>query len=234
MKVGNISENEQSGDPLFSFLYTGVVIAIGVAGIGHPARKLDGVVPACFRFDLFFRGHCGLLDSRHSLLASAGKGRNAQEEGNDVSFWFIVAGMIAVFYLPPFEYLLVPAILPRIVWMQVTGLLIILVGSVLFIWARRVLGHYYSGHLSVIEGQKLVQHGPYRFIRHPAYAGYILIALGLSFGYSSLAGLVAILLLLLPSVVYRLRVEDRLLAEHFGEAFTNYANKTKCLIPGIW
>jgi len=162
------------------------------------------------------------------------KGEMLKEEGNDVSFWFIVAGMIAVFYLPPFEYLLVPAILPRIVWMQVTGLLIILVGSVLFIWARRVLGHYYSGHLSVIEGQKLVQHGPYRFIRHPAYAGYILIALGLSFGYSSLAGLVAILLLLLPSVVYRLRVEDRLLAEHFGEAFTNYANKTKCLIPGIW
>lgn len=162
------------------------------------------------------------------------KGEVLKEERDDVSFWFIVAGMVAVFYLPPFEYLLVLAILPRIVWMQVTGLLIILVGSILFIWARRVLGYFYSGHLSVIEGQPLVQHGPYRFIRHPAYAGYILIALGLSLGYSSLAGLVAILFLLLPSVVYRLRVEDRLLAEHFGEAFTKYTNKTKCLIPGIW
>jgi protein-S-isoprenylcysteine O-methyltransferase Ste14 len=162
------------------------------------------------------------------------KGEVLKEEGDDVSFWFIVAGMIAVFYLPPFEYLLIPAILPRIVWMQATGLLIILVGSVLFIWARRVLGHFYSGHLSVIEGQPLVQHGPYRLIRHPAYAGYILIALGLSLGYSSLAGFAAILLLLLPSVVYRMRVEDRLLAERFGEAFTKYANKTKCLIPGIW
>jgi protein-S-isoprenylcysteine O-methyltransferase Ste14 len=86
----------------------------------------------------------------------------------------------------------------------------------------------------VVEGQPLVQSGPYRFIRHPAYAGYLLIALGLAFGYSSLAGFIIIPAILLSSIIYRLSVEDRLLAEHFGESFKAYADTTARLIPGVW
>ena len=161
-------------------------------------------------------------------------GAMMKEESNDRSFWLIVIGMISAFFLPPIEYLFLPAVLPRIYWMQVTGLTLIVFGSALFIWARRALGKFYSGHVSVVEGQPLVQSGPYRFIRHPAYAGYILIALGLSLGYSSLAGLAAILFLLLPSVIYRIGVEDKLLADHFGGQFNEYAVKVARLIPGIW
>ena len=161
-------------------------------------------------------------------------GAMLKEESAGRSFWLIVIGMIAVFFMPPIEYLFLPAVLPRVEWMQVTGLALIILGSALFIWARRALGKFYSGHVSVVEGQPLVQSGPYRFIRHPAYAGFILIALGLSLGYSSLAGLVAILFLLLPSVIYRIRVEDKLLAEHFGAQFDKYAVKIARLIPGVW
>ncbi len=161
-------------------------------------------------------------------------GAMMKEENNDRSFWLIVIGMTAVFFLPPIEYLFLSAVLPRMDWMQVTGLTLIALGSALFIWARRTLGKFYSGHVSVVEGQPLAQSGPYRFIRHPAYAGYILIALGLSIGYSSLAGFAAILFLLLPAVIYRLRVEDKLLAEHFGRQFNQYAVKVARLIPGIW
>lgn len=162
------------------------------------------------------------------------KGNIAEEERNDWSFWFIVAGMIAIFYFPPVEYIFFTAVLPRNFWMQVTGLFLIFFGSILFIWARRTLGNCYSGHVSVVEGQPLVQSGPYRFIRHPAYAGYILIACGVAVGYSSLFGFVVIPLVLLPSVIYRLSVEDRLLAEHFGGQFKEYAERVSRLIPGLW
>lgn len=162
------------------------------------------------------------------------KGDILKEERGDWSFWLIAVGIIATFYLPPFEYLFAPAILPRTVCIQIAGLLVILIGAILFVWARRVLGYFYSGHVSVIEGQPLVQHGPYSIIRHPAYMGYLLLSIGISLGFSSLSGFVAILLILLPAIVYRLHVEDRLLAEHFGEAFRNYAYKTKRLIPFVW
>lgn len=162
------------------------------------------------------------------------RGEMIKEERSDWSFWFIVIGMVASFYLPPIEYLLFEAVLPRTFFMQFTGLFFIFIGSVLFIWARRVLGQFYSGHVSVIEGQPLVQSGPYHFVRHPAYAGYLLIALGLALGYSSLTGLVAIVTLLLPSLLYRMNVEERLLSEHFGEVYQRYVDKVKRLIPGIW
>jgi len=162
------------------------------------------------------------------------EGEMIHEERNDWSFWFIVLGMIAAFYLPPLEYLFFTVVLPRVFWMQIVALLLIFLGSALFIWARRVLGKFYSGHVSVIEGQKLVQHGPYHFVRHPAYAGYIFITLGLALGYSSLMGLAAILFFLLPAVIYRIHVEDKLLAEHFGGQFKDYASRTNRLIPGIW
>lgn len=161
-------------------------------------------------------------------------GELLKQEPTDRSFWAIVLGMIPAFYFPPLEYLYFDAMLPRTRAMQILGLFIIVLGSILFVWARRVLGKFYSGHLSVVEGQPLIQHGPYRFIRHPAYAGYILIALGLSIGYASISGLLTILCLLIPTVIYRIHVEDAVLAEHFGNRFKRYAQSTKSLLPYVW
>lgn len=161
-------------------------------------------------------------------------GEVLHQEKNDASFWFIVLGMIAAFYLPPIEYLSSNGILARNAWMQISGLLLIVLGTGLFIWARRTLGNFYSAHISVVQGQLLVMHGPYRFLRHPAYAGYLLIAFGLSIGYSSVAGMVVILGLLFPSIVYRIQIEDGVLAEHFGDQFSNYERVTKRLLPFVW
>ena len=162
------------------------------------------------------------------------QGQIVREERSDWSFWMIVAGMIAAFYLPPVEFLYFKNILPQSLWMQSIGLIFILCGSALFIWARHTLGNYYSGHVSVLDGQPLVQEGPYRFIRHPAYMGYLLIAVGIAVGYSSLSGLAVIPILLLPAVIYRLSVEDTFLAEHFGDEFRAYAKNTARLIPRVW
>jgi len=161
-------------------------------------------------------------------------GRTLKQEDRDASFWWIVAGMMAAIFLPPIEYLLLHAVLPRLKWMEIAGLILIFSGSALFIWARRTLGKFYSGHVSVVEGQPLVTSGPYRFIRHPAYAGYLLMAFGVALGYSSFLGFIVIPLVLLPSVIYRLSVEDKILAEHFVEEYRQYARETARLLPGIW
>ena len=161
-------------------------------------------------------------------------GSNLQEERGDHSFWLIALGIIAVFFLSPLEYLYFATFQPRTAWMEAIGVGLVLLGSPLFVWARRTLGTHYSGHVSVKKEQELVQNGPYRIIRHPAYAGYLLMAFGLAIGYSSLLGFLSTLLILLPAVVYRIRVEDRLLAEHFGTQFEQYARRTKRLLPGVW
>jgi protein-S-isoprenylcysteine O-methyltransferase Ste14 len=157
-----------------------------------------------------------------------------QEERGDFSFWLIVLGMSAVFYLSPLEFLFAPDTLPRHDWIAAIGFAFVTLGSVFFVWARITLKQSYSGHLTVKAGQNLVQSVPYTIIRHPGYAGFFFIALGVGLGYSSLAGLVAAAVLLLPSLVYRIRVEEKLLINHFGEAYRQYMQTTSCLIPGIW
>lgn len=161
------------------------------------------------------------------------KGR-AQEEQGDLSFWFFTLGMLAAFYLSPFEYIYLSARLPRSDWMSYSGLGLAAMGTLLFVWARRALGKNYSGHLSATAGQSLVQNGPYRLVRHPAYASYLLMTLGIGLGYSSLLGLASVLFVLLPGVIYRMSVEEKLLSQHFGETYLQYMSETKRLIPRIW
>lgn len=156
------------------------------------------------------------------------------EEQGDRSFWLITLGMMASFFFSPLETLVFTSILPRDDWMKYIGFGFVLLGTGLFLWARRTLKKNYSGHLSTRSEQVLVQGGPYRLLRHPAYSGYLFMALGLSLGYSSLAGLLSVFAILLPGMVYRIKTEEKLLIEHFGDSYRLYMCTTKRLIPGIW
>jgi protein-S-isoprenylcysteine O-methyltransferase Ste14 len=171
---------------------------------------------------------------RERFWESQINGNTVQSERGDRSFWLVTLAMMAVFYLSPLEYMYLTAQLPRTAWMEFSGVGLFVIGIALFVWARRTLGANYSGHLSTKQGQQLVQNGPYRIIRHPAYAGFLLMAFGLALGYSSLVGIAAILLALLPSMIFRIWVEEKLLAKHFGTQFYKYAGRTRRLIPGIW
>ncbi len=82
--------------------------------------------------------------------------------------------------------------------------------------------------------QPLCTGGPYRWIRHPAYGGFLAMSLGLAAGYTSIIAGLAVPLLLLPGLVYRMRVEERLLIEQFGKDYLDYAARTRRLIPGLW
>jgi len=171
---------------------------------------------------------------RDRLFDSRAGVNYTREERGDRSFWFIALGMMAVFYLSPLDYLFLGTTLASTSLQEITGFGLILLAIALFLWAHRTLGSGYTGHASVKEAQPLVKTGPYQWIRHPAYLGYLLMSLGITLGYWSMAGLVSILMLLLPSLVFRISVEENMLAEHFGKEHRNYSNKTKRLIPGIW
>jgi protein-S-isoprenylcysteine O-methyltransferase Ste14 len=171
---------------------------------------------------------------REPFWSAGGAGKAVLEEKGDRSFWAILPGFLAVFFAPPLEWLYLPAFLPRALWLQVAGLLLILTAVGLRMWARAHIRGLYSGHVEVKAEHRLVRSGPYRFVRHPGYSGFLLLTLGVAAGYSSLIGLIAILVVLLPGLVYRMRVEERLLIERFGEQYREYARRTKALIPGIW
>jgi protein-S-isoprenylcysteine O-methyltransferase Ste14 len=160
-------------------------------------------------------------------------GKAVEEERGDLSFWAILPGMLVSFFASPLEYLHLTW-LPSLLWMQVVGLAFIALGILLQVWARRCIRGLYSGHLEVISGHKLITSGPYHYIRHPSYTGFLSLSLGIAIGYGSMIGFVAIPLLLLPGLAYRIHVEEDLLRDCFGAEFNAYAHRVKKLIPGIW
>jgi protein-S-isoprenylcysteine O-methyltransferase Ste14 len=159
---------------------------------------------------------------------------SVRSEPHNRSFWWILPGFLVIFFAPPLEFLHLPVSLPRGIGMELAGLIIILLGLVLRAWTRLTIGAMYSGYLRVKVGHMLVTDGPYRFIRYPGYAGFVIIASGLAVGYSSLIGLMAIPMLLIPGLAFRMRAEERLLSEVFRDDYWAYARKVKKLIPGVW
>jgi len=80
----------------------------------------------------------------------------------------------------------------------------------------------------------VIEAGPYRYIRHPGYAGQIVAYAGLGMALQSWAAL--LLLLGVGGVVLgsRVRLEEGFLASEIGDAYSDYLRRTKRFLPFIW
>lgn len=100
--------------------------------------------------------------------------------------------------------------------------------------AVRALGKQWSVVARVFEGHELVTAGPYGFVRNPIYTGMfgMLIATGVATGRWPVL-LIATALFFLGTVV-RIRSEEKILRDTFGQKFEEYAARVSALIPGIF
>src|SRR4051794_29117796 len=119
---------------------------------------------------------------------------------------------------------------PAVQW---TALFIYACGMILCLWSMAV-NRFFSPvvRLQQERGHCLVTGGPYRYIRHPGYAGILLSAcVGIALGswWSLLPSVMAIGLIL-----RRAALEDRFLRTSL-EGYASYAERVRyCLIPGVW
>lgn len=111
------------------------------------------------------------------------------------------------------------------------GVAVFVVGIGFRAWAIRSLGRFFTLHVEVRADQRIVQEGPYRWIRHPAYTGALLSLLGYPILLSSAWGLVVVAGIAAVAFGYRIRVEERALLARFGEAYRSYERRTWRLIP---
>lgn len=117
------------------------------------------------------------------------------------------------------------------------GVLAILaaVGSVWLITnAVKTLGKEWSVTARLVEGHKLATSGPYAYVRHPIYTGMLgmLVATGLAISHW-LALLVALVIFFVGTII-RVRSEEKLLREAFGQDFENYARRVPAIVPGLY
>ena len=80
------------------------------------------------------------------------------------------------------------------------GLGIFLFGAVYRLWAVRTLGCYYSHRVRTVDRHQIVGSGPYRYTRHPAYAGMIIANAGVALYFSNWITICALIFILVPAI----------------------------------
>lgn len=101
-------------------------------------------------------------------------------------------------------------------------------------WAILTLGRFFSVDVALQEHHQIVQNGPYRWVRHPAYTGLLVIFLGVGIASRSWLSLVLVVVPITVFFLYRIRIEEEALSDELGEDYLEYRKKTKRLIPRVF
>jgi protein-S-isoprenylcysteine O-methyltransferase Ste14 len=109
---------------------------------------------------------------------------------------------------------------------MVLAIQVSLIGYAIGLWSVAYLGRSLS---LVVSVRRLVWNGPYRYVRHPMYLGYIVIVLGIAIASSSVLG-IALWLFYVMLTIYRARLEEAALTSFTGE-YRDYVARTGFLLP---
>ncbi len=113
------------------------------------------------------------------------------------------------------------------------GLVLFCAGILLRLWSFRTLGRYFTFTVQTSGDQPVVTNGPYRVIRHPSYAGLLLVVMAVGLFIGNWWSLVCLTVAIAGGLVFRIRVEERALMRDLG-AYRAYAAGHKRLVPFVW
>jgi protein-S-isoprenylcysteine O-methyltransferase Ste14 len=142
-----------------------------------------------------------------------------------------IAGILIILFLVRQRVIKGPHTVTTNPYLQGIGLVIVLLGLALAVWARVYIGRNWGMPMSQKADPELVTTGPYHTVRHPIYSGIILAMVGTTIAVS-LYWLIAVALVG-GYFFYSAVVEERNMAKAFPEAYPPYKQSTKMLIPFV-
>lgn len=101
-------------------------------------------------------------------------------------------------------------------------------------WAIHVLGRYFTVNVAIADDHRIVRAGPYRWLRHPSYTGALATFLGFGLCQGDMLSLLVVGMPVTCVFLWRIRVEEQVLATAFPVDYPAYVRQTRRLLPGIW
>src|SRR5262245_39730033 len=114
------------------------------------------------------------------------------------------------------------------------GIASMLVGLALRWWANATLGRFYTSTLRLSEEQQIVKKGPYRLVRHPGYAGVLLLWMGAAVASQNWLAAGITIALMSIAYVHRIKSEEFILLTAFGAQYREYMSSTWRLVPWVF
>ncbi len=98
--------------------------------------------------------------------------------------------------------------------------------------ARVWLGRNWSSNVTVKQDHELIRSGPYALVRHPIYTGLLLALFGTALMVDNWRALIG-LAIMVGAIVRKLKIEERVMTEQFGEAYERYRAQVAMLVPFV-
>jgi protein-S-isoprenylcysteine O-methyltransferase Ste14 len=116
---------------------------------------------------------------------------------------------------------------------ELAGLAITAGGLLFAVWARVHLGGNWSGIVTLKKDHELIRSGPYRFVRHPIYTGYLGGVLGAAIVAETGDAFIGFAIVLV-ALLFKMRREEAFLTGEFGEEYQAYKREAATLVPFIY
>jgi len=112
------------------------------------------------------------------------------------------------------------------------GAALAVLGVLICLWARAILGKNWSGTVTIKQNHELILRGPYAFVRHPIYTGLLVGMLGTAIVFGYVRCFVGVLLCGF-ALWFKLQIEERFMLQQFGDQYTQYRQRVRALVPFV-
>jgi len=184
--------------------------------------------------DRIFLIICFIWVASDAVLNYANRSKDTSKDQS--SFWILVVTDYSAAFAGVYIALMQGA--GNILWgnpyLNYLGLTFVILGLTIRWVAIYTLKRQFTVNVVIIQNHQLVNAGIYNYVRHPAYLGSLLSFLGLALYFGNWISFVVIFFPTLFAILNRIAVEEKVLINHFGREYIDYAKKTKRLIPNIY
>jgi protein-S-isoprenylcysteine O-methyltransferase Ste14 len=200
-----------------------IIGALVVRKASIPHATFDTAAGASILLWVLFFGYWA-IESRNSAPT-----KNAESPASTSFHQVVLTSALLLLFLP----LMPQRWLPHNAAVVAIGLSVQAGFALLGVWARLHLGRNWSAEVRIAAGHELVSSGPYHLVRHPIYAAMLGMFLGSAIATGRCQSLAAVLIL---ALAYRrkIRLEEEILHETFGDAFEQYRGRSWALVPGLF
>jgi protein-S-isoprenylcysteine O-methyltransferase Ste14 len=157
--------------------------------------------------------------------SKSGSSRTRDDRGSLILLWTVISiGFTGGFFLSK----------PMNNFWSGFGFALIISGLIVRWISILQLGKSFTVDVAITNSATLITDGIYERVRHPSYSGLLSVVAGFAFTMSSLYSFLVFVIPVFLAINYRIKVEEKILIDEFGDSYKQYMKKTKRLIASIW
>jgi len=118
--------------------------------------------------------------------------------------------------------------------LRIVGLIVFVAGLALRWYAIIYLGRFFTVDVAIAADHRLIDTGPYRYVRHPSYTGALAAFIGLGLCLANWLSLACAIIPTSGVFLWRIQVEEAALQNGLGDTYREYMRHTRRLVPGIY